>query len=74
MSVSSYMTFTGGPGSTWRVTTPRDSSSFIRSERSRSLSSGTAWEISLKRSGPPSRRTATMAPVHRRPISSTASW
>src|SRR3954452_11339130 len=48
----------------------------MRSESRRSLSSGTACEISLKRSGPPSpsSSTATMAPVQRRPMSSTAAW
>ena len=46
----------------------------MRSESRRSLSSGTAWAISEKRIGPWSSSTATMAPVQRLPISSTASW
>jgi hypothetical protein len=70
---SRYCTRMGGPGSTSRATTPRASSSFIRSERRRSDSSGTACAISEKRM-PPWSRTCRIAPVQRLPISSTASW
>src|SRR5262249_50577881 len=42
ISVRRYSTCTGGPGSTVRSTTPRASSSFMRSDRSRAESSGTA--------------------------------
>ena len=58
---------------TVRCTIPRASSSFIRSESSRSESSGIAWAISEKRNGP-SISTRRIAPVQRRPTSSTASW
>ena len=53
ISVSSYSTRAGESGCTWRSTIPRASSSFIRSDSSRSESCGIAWAISVKRSGRP---------------------
>ena len=47
---------------------------FIRSDRRRSESSGTAAATWENRIGPSSSRTTTIAPVHRLPISSIASW
>jgi len=70
---SSYSTRSGGPEITVRSTIPRDSSSFIRSDSNRSDNSGTDCAISEKRSGP-SISTRRIAPVHRRPTNSTASW
>ena len=71
--VSSYSTRAGEAPPTRRSTIPRASSSFMRSDSSRSESAGTAWAISEKRIGPPWSITARIAPVQRLPTSSTAS-
>ena len=74
-SVSSYSTLSGSSPLTWRSTIPRASSSFMRSDSSRSDRSGTAWAISRE-----AQRAAAAAarrgsrPVQRLPTSSTASW
>ena len=46
----------------------------MRSDSSRSDSSGTDWAISPKRSVVRRMSTLTIAPVQRRPMSSIASW
>ena len=70
-SVSAYCTRTGGPGKTVRSTSAWDSSSLRRSESMRSERSGTAAAIEEKRSDPACIRISRIAPVQRRPISST---
>src|SRR4051794_7673978 len=71
--VSRYWTRGGLPSSTRRSTIPSASSSFSRSDNSRSDRSGTHSLISEKRAGPSS-STATIAPVQRLPTSSIAWW
>ncbi len=70
-AVSEYSTRTGVSGTTSRATTPSLSSSRRRSESIRSVISGMAPRSVEKRALPPS-STYTIAPVQRRPISSTA--
>ena len=57
ISVSEYSTRAGEPSRTSRSTMPRASSSFIRSDSSRSDRFGTALPISEKRMEPPSSST-----------------
>jgi len=70
-SVSEYWTRTGGPDTTTRKTMCSRSSSRSRSVSNRSESPGIVDSSSLNRRGPP-HSARTIAPVHRRPISSTA--
>jgi hypothetical protein len=58
-------------GTTVRSTMPSSSSSLSRSDKSLSLSPGTAARISLNRPVPASIE-RTIAPVHRRPMISIA--
>jgi len=73
LSVNEYSTRTGVSGITVRRTIPSDSNSFKRSASMRSLRPGTVSHKSLKRVTPlnSARR---IAPVQRRPISSTVRW
>src|SRR6185437_14569723 len=71
LSVSSYSMRTGVVGNTFRLATPSISSSRSRSASMRSLISGTFSLISWYLDLPPS-IALMIAPVQRRPISSTA--